>query len=89
MLMNILLLMNISSSTSAMDRDTCIAFTYLPPEGSDYSDNDSFFSEIETILLPYIDTCKHFTLRGAIQKFVDKLNIFFYLLSHIKENFTS
>ena len=54
------MLMNISSSTSAMDRDTCNAFTYLPPEGSDYSDNDSFFSEIETILLPYIDTCKHF-----------------------------
>ena len=38
-----LMLIKISSSASATDRDTCIAFTYLPTEGSDYSDNDSFF----------------------------------------------
>ena len=28
-------------------------------------------------------------VRGAIQKFVDKLNIFFYLSLHINETFTS
>ena len=30
-----------------------------------------------------------FEIRGAIQKFVDKFNIFFYLLSDISENLTS
>ena len=29
------------------------------------------------------------SVRGSIQKFVDKLNIFFYLLSDINENLTS
>ena len=58
-----LMLIKISSSASATDRDTCIAFTYLPPEGSDYSDNDSF-TEIETVLLPYIDSCNHFYIMG-------------------------
>ena len=57
------MLIKISSSASATDRDTCIAFTYLPPEGSDYSDNDSF-TEIETVLLPYIDSCNHFYIMG-------------------------
>ena len=48
-----------------MDRDICIAFAYLPPGGSGYSDNDSF-SEIETVLLPYIDSCKHFYIMGDL-----------------------
>ena len=60
-----LMLIKISSSTSTTDRDICIAFAYLPPEGSDYSDNDSF-SEIETVLLPYIDSCKHFYIMGDL-----------------------
>ena len=62
-----LMLIKISSSTSTTDRDihVCIAFAYLPTEGSDYSDNDSF-SEIETVLLPYIDSCKHFYIMGDL-----------------------
>ena len=48
-----------------MDRDICIAFAYLPTEGSDYNDDDRF-SEIETVLLPYIDSCKKIYIIGDL-----------------------
>ena len=56
-----LMLMKLSSSFSTTDRDMCIVFVYLPPEGSVYSDIDSF-SEIETVLLPYMNSCKYFLI---------------------------
>lgn len=42
-----------------------ISFVYLPPEGSDYSTNDSL-SEIELTLLPYLETCKYFYMMGDL-----------------------
>ena len=42
-----------------------VCFVYLPPEGSDYSDCDSM-SEIENVLLPYIESCKYFFIMGDL-----------------------
>ena len=47
------------------DEDMYISFVYLPPEGSDYSNSDSF-SEIETLLLPYFDSSKYLYIMGDI-----------------------
>ena len=48
------------------DEDMYISFVYLPPEGSDYSNSDSF-SELETLLLPYIDSSKYLYIMGDIK----------------------
>ena len=60
-----LMLLKISHVLTAKDQDSFIAFVYLPPEGSDYSNNDSM-SEIESVLLPYIENCKYFYIKGDL-----------------------
>ncbi|MEW8546901.1 MAG: reverse transcriptase family protein, partial [Candidatus Thiodiazotropha sp.] len=60
-----LMLLKISHVLTTKDQDLFIAFVYLPPEGSDYSNNDSM-SEIESVLLPYIENCKYFYIMGDL-----------------------
>lgn len=60
-----LLLIKISKTLISKDEDMLISFVYLPPEGSDYSTNDSL-SEIELTLLPYLETCKYFYMMGDL-----------------------
>ena len=60
-----LMLMKISKSFTSKDEDMIVCFVYLPHEGSDYSDSDSM-SEIESVLLPYIESCKHFFIMGDL-----------------------
>ena len=60
-----LMLLKISHVLTAKDQDSFIAFVYLPPEGSDCSNNDSM-SEIESVLLPYIENCKYFYIKGDL-----------------------
>ena len=45
------------------DSNIILAFVYLPPEGSDYSSNDSM-TEIERELLPIIENNKYFYFMG-------------------------
>ena len=59
------MLLKISLVLTAKDRDSFIAFVCLPPEGSDYSNNDSM-SEIESVLLPNIENCKYFYIMGDL-----------------------
>ena len=60
-----LMLIKIDRRLISKDEDMYISFVYLPPEGSDYSNSDSF-SEIETLLLPYIDSSKYLYIMGDI-----------------------
>ena len=59
------MLIKIAKRLISKGEDMYISFVYLPPEGSDYSNSDSF-SEIETLLLPYIDSSKYLYTMGDI-----------------------
>ena len=60
-----LMLLRISKTFTLKDDDVCIVFVYLPPEGSDYSNNDSL-SEIESDLLPFVESCRYFYVIGDL-----------------------
>lgn len=55
----------ISKTLVSREEDIIIAFVYLPPEGSNYSNNESLL-EIEMVLLPYIDSYRYFYLMGDL-----------------------
>ena len=59
------MLMKLAKRLISKDEAMYISFVYLPPEGSDYSNSDSF-SEIETLLLPYIDSNKYLYIMGDL-----------------------
>ena len=60
-----IMLLRISKTFTLKDVDVCTAFVYLPPEGSDYSNNDSL-SEIESDLLPFVESCRYFYVIGDL-----------------------
>ena len=57
--------MKLAKRLISKDEAMYISFVYLPPEGSDYSNSNSF-SEIETLLLPYIDSNKYLFIMGDL-----------------------
>ena len=59
------MLMKIPKSLTSKDEDMIVYFVYLPTEESDYSDSDSM-SEIENVLLPYVESCKYFFIMGDL-----------------------
>ena len=63
-----LMLMKISKSLTSKGEDTIVCFVYPPPapgEVSGYSDSDSM-SEIENVLLPYIESYKYFFIMADL-----------------------